>query len=690
MKNCNSETKLIYRTLSDKFFVINKPVNWTLTRKKIKRVEEGGGGWGPTGKPSPLLSRNSDKAKSVEQTDYPNGKQRSNMYKKERFLNQMNNLSNAEKNAYLYTNSALYLYNDFNFNLSGNSTEHNHKDKFVQKYYVESLLKCETDGDVYYPYKLPIYMSGLVICCRDLLIYKKFLQMIRENKLVRKYRCLVHDPFVFINSNRVNFSHEGRYNYPNRRGVISPVRKASNTHPYAYTSKNDEENKIDRRKATHFLKSLQAQKEVSDMFPYYNFFGDDPYSSSYCYRLADLTIDEWKRRVDPTTCSIKKEVNNKHRSSTPHRGGRVTTREEKTLNFDHFVSAFLRRSPPVKSLNRFLFNLLHGNGTTMNGNEEYNLGRENELRVGPPIKQTEQEKDKHSDSIVRRTNGDNVLYNVEIQKGCLPKEGKIKFPLSLYFNEGNFYTFDKTLENNSVPISMIYRMENYRDYLRRNSKTLLKRGEGLNFSVDKNCNVCIIEFVLLDNPKPDLIRFFFSELNTPIINDSIFDRNSFKRDVIGEVLLDHLQDSHVDSSPRVGGSPLFDVATHLDVEVDQVDDVQSTTLEFQRRDWKIKEYLLKARDPDVNAFTIPGVGVTSQDSDRKVQKINPSNFIIQEGHPSGRHGKEGNNYPQSSGEEMNLSNKNTNLCLELFELQFLDPINGDHVKIENSLPSAWL
>ncbi|CAA9987426.1 conserved Plasmodium protein, unknown function [Plasmodium knowlesi strain H] len=689
MKNCNSETKLIYRTLSDKFFVINKPVKWTLTRKKTERAEEGGGGLGPTGTPSPLLSRNSDKTKSVEVTDYLNEKYRSNTYRRKSFLNHIKNLSNAEKNAFLYTNSALYLYNDFNFNLGGNSTENNHKDKFVEKYYVESLLNCETNGDVYYPYKLPIYMSGLVICCRDLLIYKKFLQMIRENKLVRKYRCLVHDPFVFVENNKVRFSQEGGYNYRNRRGLIPPMEEPSNTHPYGYTRKNDEENKIDPIKATHFLKSLQAQKEASDMFPYYNFFADNPYSSSYCYRLGDLTIDEWKRRVNSTKCSIKKEGDSKHKCKTPHRGGRVTARDEKTLNFDNFISAFLKRSRPVKCLNRVLFSLLHSDEKTMSESDEYDLGRENEPGVNLPVGKREQEKDKHGGSFVNRTNGRHFHYDVQIPNECLSKDGKIKFPLSLYFNEGNFFTFDKKLENNSVPISMIYRMENYRDYLKRNSKTLFKK-ENVNLFLDKNCNVFIIEFVFLDNPKPDFIRFFFSELNTPIINDSIFDRNSFKRDAIGEVLLVHPEDSHADSSPRVGGSPFFDVDTNMDIVVEQVDGVESNTYHFEKRDRKIKEYLLKARDPDVNAFTIPGVGVTSQASEQKVQKINPSNFIIQEMHPSGRHDNGGHTYPHKSGEKMNISSGNTNLCLELFELQFLDPINGDHVKIENSLPRAWL
>ncbi|KJP88649.1 hypothetical protein AK88_01729 [Plasmodium fragile] len=672
MKNCNRETKLIYRTLSDKFFVINKPVNWTLTKKKTKRAEEGGGALAPTGKPSPLFSRNSDKAKCVEQTDYPNDKQRSNMYRRERFLSQMNNLSSAEKNAFLYTNSALYLYNDFNFTLSGNSsTENNHKDKIVQKYYVESLLKCETDGDVYYPYKLPIYMSGLVICCRDLLIYKKFLQMIRENKLVRKYRCLVRDPFISVESNKVSL-----------------FRETANTHACAYTSTNGEDNKIDHRTAIHFLKSLQAQKEASDMFPYHNFFADNPYSSSYCYRLADLAIDECKRGVNPT-CSINKEGNNKNGSNRPYRGGRFTAREEKTLNFDHFVSAFLRRSPPVKSLNRFLSNLLNNNNATLNESDEYDLERENELRVNPPIGYTEQEKHKHSDSSVSRTNGDHLLYDVQMQKECLSKEGKIKFPLSLYFNQGNFFTFDKKFEQNSIPVSMIYRMENYRAYLKRNLKTCLKE-DGVNMFLNKNSNICIIEFVFLDNPKPDLIRFFFSELNTPIINDNIFDRNSFKRDVIGEVIWKQLDGSYADLSPPLAGSPLFDEPTHLGVEVEQEDGVQSTTWGFQNRDRKIKEYLLKTRDPDVNAFTIPGMGVTSQSCEQKVQKINSSNFIIQDSSSSGGHDEGGHKCPQSSGQQMKRSNNNTNLCLELFQLQFLDPINGDHVKIENSLPSAWL
>ncbi|EUD67978.1 hypothetical protein C922_01590 [Plasmodium inui San Antonio 1] len=698
MKNCNRETTLIYRTLSDKFFVINKPVNWTLTRKKTKRAEEGGRGWAPIGNPPSLLSKNSDIAESAERTDYPNDKHRSNMYRKKRFLSQMKNLSSAEKNAFLYTNSVLYLYDDFNFNLSGNaSTKHNDKNKFAQKYYVESLLKCETNGAVYYPYKLPIYMSGLVICCRDLLVYKKFLQMIRENKLVRKYRCLVHDPFVFVDSNKINFFPEGGHSYPKGRGVIPLVREASNTHHrYEYKSTNDEEDKIDRREVIPFLRSLQAQKEVSDVFPYHNFFADNPYSSSYCYRLADLTIDEWKGTVYPTTCTINKEGNsrqgnNKHRSNTPHRGGRFTDREERTLNFDHFVSAFLRRSPPVKSLNRFLSNLLHNNGTTLNESDEYDLRRGNEFRVSPPNGHTEQGKHKHSDPILSRTNGDHLGYNVKIQNGCLSKDGKIRFPLSLYFNEGNFFTFNKHFEDNSVPVSMVYRMENYSDFLKRNLKTLLKKEQDVDFRLNKNCNVCIIEFVLLDNPKPDLIRFFFSELNTPIINDSIFDRNSFKRDVIGEVILKQLEGSHADSSPPVEGSWLFDVDTHLGLRVEQVDGVQSTTWRPRRRDREIKEYFLKAREPHVNAFTIPGVGGTLLGSEQVVEKVNPSNFIIQERHSSDGHDEEGgHNCPQNSGEKMKLSNKNTNLCLELFQLQFLDPINGDHVKIENSLPSAWL
>ncbi|KNA00357.1 hypothetical protein PVNG_00991 [Plasmodium vivax North Korean] len=665
MQNCNRETKLIYRTLGDKFFVINKPVNWTLTRKKAKREEEGGGRLAPTGKkPSPPLSKSSNITKSVEETDCPNDKRRSSLHTKKHLLSQLKKLSSAEKNAFLYTNSALYLYNDFNFNLRGNSTEHNRKDKIAEKHYVESLLNCETNGAVYYPYKLPTYMSGLVICCRDLLIYKKFLQMIGENKLVRKYRCLVNNPFVFVEGNKVEFLRE------------EPSRCS-----YAHRSKNEGKNKIDGRKAILFIRSLQAQKQVSDMFPYHNFFADNPYSSSYCYRLAELTIDEWKGRVHPTTCRANKEGNNKHRSSTPHRGGRCTTsREENPLHFDHFVSAFLRRSPPVKSLNRFLSNLL-SNGTTLKGSGEYDLGHEKELQVSPPIGQAEQEKHKHGNPSVSLPYGGHFPYDVEMQNGSLSKDGKIKFPLSLYFNEGNFFTLDKRFEDNSVPVSMVYRVESYRDYLRRNAKALLEEGQGVNLALDKYCNVFIIQFILLENAKPDLVRHFFSEMKTPIINDNIFDGNSFKRDVIGEVILEQLEGSHADSSPRVGGSPLFDVDTHLGVALD---DAQSTTWGLQNRDGKVREYLLKARAPHVNAFTIPGAGVAPQGPEQQVHQVqnvqtaHPSNFIIQES-PRGRNDEEGK-----------LSSKNANLCLELFQLQFLDPISGDHVKIENSLPSAWL
>lgn len=37
MKSQINEVKLIYRTLSDQFFVIHKPVNWTLKKKKKEK-----------------------------------------------------------------------------------------------------------------------------------------------------------------------------------------------------------------------------------------------------------------------------------------------------------------------------------------------------------------------------------------------------------------------------------------------------------------------------------------------------------------------------------------------------------------------------------------------------------------------------------------------------------------------------
>ncbi|GAW80219.1 hypothetical protein, conserved [Plasmodium gonderi] len=710
MKNCNREIKLIYRTLSDKFFVINKPVNWTLTRKKNKQKEEEG----KNVKCSSVLSVNNEIKPPDGQMNWECAKEKSNIHEKKKFLLTLKNLSVAEKNAFLFTNSPLYLYNDFKFNIGGTASDQNdEKNKFIEKYYVESVLKCETNEDIYYPYKLPIYMSGLVICCRDLFIYNKFLKMIKENKLIRKYRCLINDPFVFVENNKVTVFRENGYNYGDHMNSFF-VSEKNVTDSSTHLLMNNKKNEIGNKKFILFLKSLQAQKEATDMFPFHNFFSDNTYSTTYCRHLVHLGIDKWKAKINNHLESEKNNRRNDKSRRVFYQKGRNMTRGIPPVDCDYFISAPLKRNPPIKSLNHFLSNFLHNNDIVTNANGEYEVCLDTtveecddmESELNHVASGTEEEGEhiendrrvnkkkndrKSSSSQKEESKNGNNIYNIHWENAHMSKNGKVKFPASLFFNEGNFYTIDKEITKNSVSISMIYKVENYGEYVKKHKNTLFKREQNINSYVNNFYNIYIIEFVLLDNPKPDLIRFFFSELNTPIINDNLFDKKSFKKDIINETILQMIEKEQTYSSPSTFYSQ-FDITRHSYDKKCQVNvnNLQPNTYGTQEADKKYKEYLRKSHDPQVNAFTIPSDYASSRGLAHKEEKIKLNNYFIHQTCTSSMHSEMGNYYEQNTREKIKSKNENMNLCLELFQLQFLDPLNGDYVNIENSLPTTWI
>ncbi|CRG99366.1 conserved Plasmodium protein, unknown function [Plasmodium relictum] len=633
MKN-NKEIKLIYRTLNDNFFVINKPVNWTLKKKKVIR----------------------DIKFSKCSEDY---NKEENKNEDTKYINVLKNLSNSEKNTFLFTNSSSYFYNNFNFNLNESNSKAKDKEnvndykrilhnKFIEKYYLESILKCETKTDIYFPYKLPIYMSGLVICCRDYYIYKKFLQMIDENKLIRKYRCLINNPFVFIHNKRNDYKKE-----ENAKENLKPLENKFNQNKYV-NKINDRQ--ICKKVYLSNISSLLAQKEVSEMFPFYNFFDNNSYSSSYWYNITNLEIEKLNEKL-----SFLLENDKRESTSKMERKSGIDTEKE---NNDYFINAYLKKSQPIKSLTNFfsyIFNNVINDFSYLkrgkNIIEEFEEQKDQEIMIFYNSTHKKSEKElKICDNI----------YNLNL-KHLYNSKKRILFPLSLFFNEGNFFFFDKEISKNSLKFSMIYKIKNYKKYLEKN--IFLNNEKSINYNLENFDNIFLIEFILLNNHKPDLIRFFFSETSTPIINDNIFYKNNFKNDIINElILIKENNNLHINSS-------IFE---------DKYSDNSHIFSDEKIKDYnkKYNDNLLDKYKLNKNAFTIPDDNSLNNVNEKV--KLNLNNYFINET----KNSIDDNDYHKYNTNKK--FPKNNNLCLELYQLQFCDPINNDFIKIENSLSTSWI
>ncbi|KNC36400.1 hypothetical protein PFLG_01730, partial [Plasmodium falciparum RAJ116] len=123
MKSQINEVKLIYRTLSDQFFVIHKPVNWTLKKKKKEKSCPNSS--------NEYIKDIYDKNINLDKNKITINNNDNNIEYID-YKSTLQNLSNAEKNAYFYTNSSLFMYNNFNTNTH---------DELVEKYYVESMFQ---------------------------------------------------------------------------------------------------------------------------------------------------------------------------------------------------------------------------------------------------------------------------------------------------------------------------------------------------------------------------------------------------------------------------------------------------------------------------------------------------------------------------------------------------------------------
>ncbi|SBT33826.1 conserved Plasmodium protein, unknown function [Plasmodium ovale wallikeri] len=688
MKNCNTEAKLIYRTLSDKFFVINKPVNWTLTKRKKKKekvgVEVDAKGRKHDEKEAEFLRKNNNSAEKLRQ---------SSGHTNEQFVNALRNLSRAEKNAFLFTNSSLYFYNDFNFTFGDRTSNMNACDgTFVEKHYIESVLQYDMHGEIYFPYKLPIYMSGLVICCRDHIIYRKFLQMINENKIIRKYRCLVHDPFSFDKIRQVSSFQREKDIYAD---IVHPLGEEYSENTYEQVKKNKEKNIGNKMALSLSIASLEGQKEASDFFPFHNFFGDNAYSSKYSYNLAELKIKQLKENMNYQMEEYKNERRN--RGKMCRRGEKASTRESNQSN-DHFMTAFLRKSPPIKSLNHFLLAHMKRNNSKKeldSGDVRTDHWKEVTLWKNTPLHIDHHEREEKCES------ADTPLYNCfspseekkDLKEDCIcnpnlnslrvPRDGRVNFPLSLFFNEGNFFFFDKKIMNSSVQISMIYKVQNFEDYVRKKKKVPINYERGNSYVEHLRGDIYLVDFVLLDNHKPDLIRFLFSEMNTPIINDTVFDKGSLKRDIINEMILLGAKSGSGEHVPGIhashGNSPNIFEDKYTDDKVEK-----SANEGTVNEDNIYREYMEKAYEPEINAFTIPNTDSSGCANNKK--KIHVHNYFVCE--------MDDHKNMENCSESGNLNNKkvstnNTSLCLELYQLQFIDPLNGDRINIENSLPRSW-
>ncbi|SCN59598.1 conserved Plasmodium protein, unknown function [Plasmodium chabaudi adami] len=660
MKNGNKEVKLIYRKLNDNFFIINKPVNWVLgKRRKIDEQKNNASNYFLSDYISSLKNEIRENCNKGNNYDY---------------ISNLTNLSISEKNAFLYTNSPLYLYNNLNSNLFCNTnkiknTSNIYNNTFVEKNYIESVIKHDSSTHIYYPYKLPIYISGLVICCNNYLIYKKFIQMINENKLIRKYRCLISSPFSLVNlkngdidsfkkNNTIFFSEENTQ-------FITKSMNAPSNHTYETNinsqikSKNNEDIKYNTsQKVFHHSSSLQAQKEASIIFPFYNFFDENIYSTKYLYNLVDLEINKLKQK------SNKKMPIEKH-----------------------FISTNLVKSSPVTSLNNLTSFLL--NNAITNSFEQANLKkgdfseankrmgfRENELNPEPSNKIND-----HSPSC-----------STELKKNLMKRiiDGEINFPLSFFVNQGNLYFFEKTVGKNSKQFSMIYSIENYKDYLEKNKIVIpslyeqrmdkqdcVKKSRNIEYNFS---NIYIIDFILLDNLKTDLIRFFFSEMKTPIIYDNIFYKNCFKIDIINQILTQQLEKTIDKNVYKEDANDIFYDKYFNNSEY--------TYNKSERNENKIiNEHIYMTTPNPFDSFTIPFEKNTAKTSEQNKIKLNQNSYFINEENSQ----KDTDDSRQKyNKDEPFISKNNNNLCLELYQLQFIDPINNDHIIVENSLPSSWV
>ncbi|CRG96704.1 conserved Plasmodium protein, unknown function [Plasmodium gallinaceum] len=632
MKN-NKEIRLIYRKLDDNFFVINKPVNWTLKKKKV------------------IKDLNFSKC-------FKEYEEKENKNENTRYINVLKNLSVSEKNTFLFTNSSSYFYNNFNYNLAERNLKDKDKEdgkrssnnKFIEKYYLESILRCETKTDIYFPYKLPIYMSGLVICCRDYFIYKKFLQMIDENKLIRKYRCLINDPFVFI-SNKQN-------SYKKEESVIENIKFLEKQYNQDKSVNKTNDEHIYKKIYLSNISSLIAQKEVSEMFPFYNFFDNNPYTLNYWYYITNLEIEKLTEKMSFLLKNDKKK-------STPSKRKRMKYNcDSEKENNDYFIDAYLKKSQPIKSLNNFftyIFNSDSNNFTCLK--REHSVIKESKEQDNPNI-----ENPYYNSTHKKSENELKLSYNMcNLNLNDLyNSKKKILFPLSLFFNESNFFFLDKEIDKYSLKFSMIYKIKNYKEYLEKN--IFLNNEKSVNYNLENLSNIFLIEFILLDNPKPDLIRFFFSEANTPIINDNIFDKNNFKKDVINELIL-RKENNNLNVNTNIFG----------DTYSDNLHEFFNEKIENYNKQYN--DNLLDKYKSNTNAFTIPDDN--SLNNANKEIKLNLNNYFI----------NETKNPIDNDYEEHNTKKKfpkDSNLCLELYQLQFRDPLSNDFIKIENSLSTSWM
>ncbi|SOV76293.1 conserved Plasmodium protein, unknown function [Plasmodium sp. gorilla clade G3] len=658
MKSQNNEVKLIYRTLSDKFFVIHKPVNWTLKKKKRKKK-------GPNSNEyindiyDKNINFNNNKVtinNNIEFIDYKST---------------LENLSNVEKNAYLYTNSSLFMYNNFNTNTH---------DEIVEKYYVESMFKVdENEEDIYYPYKLPIYMSGLIICCKDLIIYKTFVKMINENKLIRKYRCLINNPFVFLNNEMDNSMNTNNYD-------VNKEKRKNKKYTYQngnYYNNINKETEIYNHTSKEYLlnkDSLYAQKYISDLFPFYNFFDNNSYSSTYWNYLTKLKLNELNDIKKKKKNTIYNNNDNNNIKSFKYQSNKLTVRRFKYLNDhskteeikrDYFISTLFKKSEPIKSLNHFY-------DTFFKNDSKGNILNH---KINRHIKQADNKIINNNENLLDELAHKIILHN---SKDML-ENNKITYPLNIFFNEGNFFFFHDTLDKYSFPFSIIYNIVNYKDYLENKKSQYFKNDININNYLETFKDIYLVDFILLDNPKADIIRFFFNEINTPIINDNIFQINIFKKDIINDQILKNEQ---INNRTNKNISNIFDdhnvENNHHIVDSNNYNVYNENTIIMNNHKNKKKQHLfLQTHNPPLDTFTIPGYDNNSNNVNTKNEiKVNCNNYFIYE--------KNNQNEDLQNDINNNIYNNNNNLCLELYHLQFMDPINKNYIKIENSLSNSWL
>ncbi|ETW36769.1 hypothetical protein PFAG_02397 [Plasmodium falciparum Santa Lucia] len=664
MKSQINEVKLIYRTLSDQFFVIHKPVNWTLKKKKKEKSCPNSS--------NEYIKDIYDKNINLDKNKITINNNDNNIEYID-YKSTLQNLSNAEKNAYFYTNSSLFMYNNFNTNTH---------DELVEKYYVESMFQVDQNkDDIYYPYKLPIYMSGLVICCKDFSIYKTFVKMINQNKLIRKYRCLINNPFVFVKNEMDN-------SIINNNNNNCEVKKKKYTYEKGNYYNNINKEIYNQTSNTYLLNkdSLYAQKNISDLFPFHNFFDNNSYSSTYWNYLTELKLNE----LNDIEKGKKKTIyNNNHNNikNYKYQSNKLTDRKFKYLN-DHrkreeikreyFISTLFKKSEPIKCLNHFY------NTFFKNNNKENILN----LKTNTQIKQRDNKIINNNENLLDELTHKIILHN---SKDML-KNNKITYPLNILFNEGSFFFFHDTIDEYSFPFSIIYNIVNYKHYLENKKSQYFKNDININNYLETFKDIYLVDFILLDNPKPDLIRFFFSEINTPIINDNIFQINVFKKDIINDQILKNEQ---INNSTNNNISSIFHdhnvENNHHSVDNNDCNVIYNeNTIIINNHINKKKEHSsLQTHNLPFDTFTIPGYDNNPNNVNTKNEiKVNCNNYFIYQENNQNEHLQNGINNNIYNNKKNN--NNNNNLCLELYHLQFFDPINKDYIKIENSLSNSWL